>query len=293
MRLLVQQILNGAGAGSQYALWAVGYGLVYQVLGLMHFAHGDVLGLALFIFFTLLMTHSWPLAVAVLAVLVIGALLSSAVWYTTYKPLVVRGQSAGAFTAALGAALVIRNAIEQIWGPGTKAFTEIIPSSVFDVGGVKVSLVPLASLAIALVVVGLFDAFLLRTRYGQGVTALAQDRGAAALMGINVGRTTAMVYALSGLIGVVGGVLFVANYRAVAIGVGFVITLKAFIAAIIGGMNSLKGAVIGGVLLGVTESLLAAYVTTTYRDALVFTLLVVMLVLRPNGLFGRAPSLKV
>lgn len=293
MTLFFQQVLNGAGAGSQYALWAVGYGLVYQVLGLMHFAHGDVLGFALFVCFTALVTLSLPLVVAVAIVLAVGAVLSSGVWYTTYRPLVVRGQSSGAFTAALGASLVIRNVIEQGWGPGTKTFPDIIPSTVFDVVGVKVSVVPLVSLVVALIVVGAFDLFLERTRHGQGIVALAQDRGAAALMGVNVGAATAGVYALSGVIGMVGGVLFVANYHAVSIGVGFVITLKAFIAAIIGGLNSLKGAVVGGLLLGIGESLLAAYVTTTYRDALVFTILVVVLVVRPNGLFGRSPAIKV
>lgn len=293
MTVFLQQVLNGLGAGSQYALWAVGYGLVYQVLGLMHFAHGDVLGFALFAFFTLLVTQSLPLAVAVGAVLVIGAVLSAGVWYTSYKPLVTRGHTAGAFTAALGMALVLRNAIERLWGPGTFAFPDLLPSTVYDVGGVRVSVVPLLSLGVALVVVVAFELFLRRTRQGQGIVALAQDRGAASLMGINVGAATAVVYALSGLIGMVGAVLFVANYHAVTISVGFVITLKAFIAAVIGGLSSLRAAVVGGLLLGIGESLLAAYVTTTYRDALVFTILTVVLVLRPNGLFGRAVADKV
>jgi branched-chain amino acid transport system permease protein len=293
MTVFIQQILNGAGAGSQYALWAVGYGLVYQVLGLMHFAHGDILALALFVFFTLLVTGSWPLLLAALAVLLVGALLSSTVWVTTYKPLVNRGQASGAFIAALGASLIMRNIMEQVWGPGTKSFPDILPTRVLDIAGVKVSIVPLASLAVALVAVGIFELFLLRSRHGQGIVALAQDRGAAALMGVNVGASTAGVYALSGLIGMVGGLLFVANYHAVTVSVGFIITLKAFIAAIIGGLSSLKGAVIGGLLLGIGESMLAAYVTTTYRDALVFTILVVILVVRPNGLFGRPTVVKV
>jgi branched-chain amino acid transport system permease protein len=134
---------------------------------------------------------------------------------------------------------------------------------------------------------------LARSRHGQAIVALAQDRGAAALMGINVGLATAVVYMLSGLIGMVGGVLFIANFHAVTVSVGFLITLKAFIAAILGGFGKLNGAVIGALLLGVGESLLAAYVTTTYRDALVFTILVVLLVLRPNGLFGKPTPIKV
>jgi branched-chain amino acid transport system permease protein len=293
VRLFLQQVINGAGAGSQYALWAVGYGLVYQVLGLMHFAHGDVLCFALFVMFTLAVTQSIPMALAISLVLAVGAILSVSIWYAAYKPLVVRGQSSGAFTAALGAALILRNVIERAWGPGTKAFPDVIPAKVVDLGGAKVSLVPLLSLVLALAVVAAFDRYLSRTRRGQGIVALAQDRGAAALMGINVGLTTAGVYALSGVIGMVGAVLFVANFHAVTISVGFTITLKAFIAAILGGFTSLKGAVVGGLLLGVGESLLAAYVTTTYRDALVFGILVVLLVVRPNGLFGRPVAVKV
>jgi branched-chain amino acid transport system permease protein len=293
VKLFIQQVLNGAGVGSQYALWAVGYGLVYQVLGLMHFAHGDVLALSLFVFFTLLVTHSFPILLGIVGVLAVGALLSSCVWYTSYKPLVVRGQASGAFTAALGASLVLRNIIDRVWGPGTRAFPDIIPSKVFDVAGVKISIVPLLSLAIALVVVVAFQQFLARSRHGQGIVALAQDRGAAALMGINVGLATAGVYALSGLIGMAGGVLFIANFHAVTASVGFTITLKAFIAAILGGFGRLEGAVIGGLLLGVGESLLASNVTTTYRDALVFTILIALLVFRPHGLLGRPVPVKV
>lgn len=293
MITFLQQLINGLGTGSQYALWAVGYGLVYQVLGLMHFAHGDTILLAMYVGFSLIVTMSLPLYIALPIILLVAGILAACVERTVYAPLVRRNENVSAFIAALGAAYVLRNIISLGWGPQVKVFPQEIPAKTFSIGSLDVSVGPLIMLGVALAVVTAFVAFLRFSKHGQAVVALAQDRSTAALMGIPVGRMITLIYALSGVIGVIGAFLFFSTYGLMQTTDGFFITLKAFVAAMIGGIGRIEGAVLGGLLLGMIEALLIGYVSTTYSDAIEFALLAVLLVVRPRGLLGRKELVKL
>jgi len=283
----IQQVVNGLGAGGQYALWAVGYGLVYQVLGLMHFAHGDTLIFATFVCYALL-TAGVPFIPALILAMAAGAAVSVMIEKGVYRPLYARGHLFLAFVGALGAAYVLRNIDMLTWGVQTKVFPYSFSAGNIDLGGVTIPAMTLLNLGCAIGVIVAFELFLAKTRYGQAIVALAQDRGAAALMGIKVGTVVALVYALSGAIGVLGSVLYVSETHTIQISLGFTITLKAFIAAIIGGIGSVRGALSGGLVLGVTEALIQGYISTLMVDAILFAILITFLIIRPTGIGGRA-----
>jgi branched-chain amino acid transport system permease protein len=292
MQLFAQQLVNGLAVGSQYALWAVGYGLVFQVLGLMHFAHGDTLLLCLYITFALVVSAMLPFYVAALVVLLLAAFLAMVVYQGVYRPLIARNDAASAFIAALGAAFILRNIAILLFGRQSRVFPPLLPQLSVTVGGIFVILTPFVMLALALGVVAVFGVFLKRNRYGQAIGYLAQDREAAALVGVPVRLMVTLVYALSGVIGMVGALLFISTYGVLDSTTGFFITLKAFVAAMIGGIGRIEGAILGGLLLGVLEGLIVAYISTLYVDALVFAILGIILLVKPSGFLGRTNILR-
>lgn len=293
MEEFVQQLLNGVGRGSQYALWTVGYGLVFQVLGLMHFAHGDTLLLGLYIGFSFVVTLALPFGVAAILVVGAAAILAALVERSIYRPLVSRNDTVSAFIAALGAAFILRNIATLVWGRKELGFPSILPSTTFRIGNVVLQSTPLVMLAIALAVVGSFSLFLKMSRHGQAIVAVAQSRRTSSLMGINVSRFITIIYALSGALGMIGAIMFVSQFGVLNSDVGFFITMKAFFAAIVGGLGRIEGAVLGGLLLGVLEALIIGYVSGLFVDAFVFGLLALVLIVRPTGLIGRSELRKV
>jgi branched-chain amino acid transport system permease protein len=284
--------VNGVGIGSQYALFAVGYGIVYQVLGLMHFAHGDTLMFASFVAITLLETGLPLLAVALIVMALAGG-VAVLIERGVYRPLIRRNQLFLAFIGAIGAGLLLRNLVSLIWGNQTRVAEEMITPVIYEVAGIRLSNGSLISIGVAVVTVAAFQLFLDRTRHGQAILAVAQDRDMAAVVGIPERRLVSLVYALSGAIGMVGALMSMSSFRTVTIGSGFRTTLVAFVAAILGGIGTVRGAVFGGLALGVLESMIVAYVSTTLRDAIVFTVVAVFLVLRPHGMMGRKETVKL
>ena len=293
MTLFIQQLLNGVSIGSQYALWTVGYGLVYQVLGLMHFAHGDTLIFAAFIFVTMVIAGV-PLWAAGLVAMLAAAVIAILIERGVYRPLMSRKQVFMAFIAAMAAGFILRNIARLIWGVTPVTIGEgMFPSETYAVAGFRITTHAILNIVVALVVVIGFQVFLSRSRHGQAIVAVSQDRETAELMGINVNRIVALVYGLSGIIGMLGLILYITNFRTVTIDLGFTITLKAFIAAIIGGIGSIRGAFIGGMALGVLESLVGAYISTTLLDTIVIAVLIVFLIFRPNGFVGVKKAVKL
>lgn len=293
MTYFMQQFVNGVAIGAQYSLWCVGYGLVYQVLGLMHFAHGDTLIFAAF-FASTLVFAGVPFAVAVLAGMVLAAILAVTIERTIYRPLMSRRQLFMAFIAAMAAGFVLRNLVQVFWGVQPRVFPEgLLPTGAIALGDIRVTYLALMNLGVAMLIVLAFQIFLRRSRHGQAITAVSQDRSTAELMGIQVNRVVALVYGLSGAIGMVGVFMYVANFRTITIGLGFLITLKAFIAAIIGGIGSIRGAVLGGMVLGILEAMVSAYLSSTLLEAIVVLCLVAFLLVRPNGIIGIRESVKL
>jgi branched-chain amino acid transport system permease protein len=289
--MLSQQLINGLAVGSIYALIAIGYGLAYSILEMINFAHGDTYMFGTFICLTFLMNKVQPF-VAVTAAILIGGLLGVLIERLAYRPL--RGVSRIApMISAVGVALVLRNSAQLIWGPAAYAFPPLLPRQILTVIGLKIPVLQLYIFGIAFVLVICLSLLLKQLRLGWAVRAVCQDLAAARLVGIPVDIIITLIYALGSGLGVAGGILYSIYYNTVFIGMGFSGTMKAFTACILGGVGNLYGACIGGIALGIAESLASGYISSAYRDAITFSLLIIMLVFRPSGIFGRRIAQKV
>ncbi len=287
---IFKQLLNGLAAGSIYALVAVGYNMVYGILELINFAHGDIYMFGTFIALTLLASIV-PVPVAILLACLAGGLIGILVERVAYRP-VRNAQRVVPMISAVGAALVLRNAAQLIWGTETMPFPQLFPTQMIQVGNVQVNTLQIIILVLALSLTGVFAVIVRKTKLGKATRSVAQDIPAAKLMGIEVNRIIRFVYFAGGFFGVAGGILF-AMYYAVWIGMGFLGTMKAWIACIIGGIGSLKGAFVGGLLLGITEAFISGFISSAYRDAICYGLVMIVLVVRPMGIFGRQIAEKV
>lgn len=291
MDYFLAQVTNGLAAGSVYALVAVGYSLVYGVLKLINFAHGDVYMFGTFAAVALLLSGLPPLLALPLAI-VTGAVLAIVVERIAYRPLRDANRIAPT-VSAIGAALIIRNAAQSLWGTSTRPFPVRLDAPVLPVFGIGVSTIQVGVFGAALLLMLGFDFFIRHSLAGKAMRAVSQDMVAAGYMGIPVNRIVVLAYGLGGALGVAGGILFALNYNTVFVAMGFAGTMKAFIAAVIGGIGNLRGAFVGGLGLGVIEALATGYVSSGYRDAIAFGVLILVLLVRPEGLLGARAANKV
>ena len=290
MEYLVKQLLNGLAAGSIYALIAVGYNMVYGILGLINFAHGDVYMVGTFVVLTLLW-QKVPFLLALLLGCLAGGVVALVAERLAYRP-VRNAPRVVPMLSAVGVALIMRNLAQLIWGTETFPFPEVLPDNVIMLGPFRLSALQIIIFSLAISLMGLLILLTKKTKMGKAIHCMAQDIPAAQLMGISVNKIIQLVYFMGGVLGVVGGALF-SMYYAVWIGMGFLGTMMAWIACIIGGIGSLEGALIGGLLLGVGQALISGFVSSAYRDAIAYGLIMVMLVVKPTGIFGRHIAEKV
>jgi branched-chain amino acid transport system permease protein len=281
-----QQLVNGLALGAIYALIAVGYNLVYGLLELINFAHGDVYMMGTFTVLGL-MTSGVPFWLAVIGGMVIGALLGMAVERFAYRPLRSSNRIVPT-VSAVGASLVLANVAQLIWGPDTRRFDTPLPHGSFEVLGVRLTAMHFVVLGTAAFLALVLYVLVERTPWGRQVRAIRDDLPTAQLMGIPVNRIVSSVYAIGSVLGVLAGVLFAAYYNTVYIGMGFVGTINAFTAAVIGGIGSIKGSFVGGLLLGSVQTLAIGYISSGYTNAITFVILILLLVLRPHGISGKA-----
>jgi branched-chain amino acid transport system permease protein len=280
---MVQQLIDGLTIGSVYALAAIGFSVVYGALRLVNFAHGDVLMAGAFVAYGLA-DAGVPIAVACLVAVAVGGLLALGVQQIAVRPIPGANPLIPMMTT-LGMGLIIRNLVELRWGSGAAPFPSFAGSGFYVLGGLRIARAAVVTLSVAVGALLAFGAFLRRTKAGFAIRAVAQDMTAAHLMGIPVQRTIATVYLLGGALGVVGGLLLANTLQVVYEGMGFPILLKAFAAAVVGGIGNMQGALLGGVCLGVLEAV-AGPALGSYRDALAFLLLIAVLLVKPTGVFG-------
>jgi branched-chain amino acid transport system permease protein len=281
----LQQLINGLSLGAIYALIAVGFSLVYGVLNLVNFAHGDVLMAGTYAAILLYTVAGWPFILAAIVGIAAGAVLSILVEVLTARP-VRNAPRLIPMITTLGAALIIRSVVEDTAGSSTRAFQTPLGDSSFHIGGVRIQWITVVTIVVSVVVVTAFGAYLRYAKSGYGIRAAAQDLDTAALMGIPLNKTIITMFAVGGALGVVGGLLYTAQIQAAYLSFGFAILLKGFVAAILGGIGNLKGALIGGLILGVVESLVGPYLSSAYLDGIAFAMLIAVLLFKPNGLFG-------
>lgn len=287
---VVKQLINGLAIGSIYALIAVGYNMVYGLLGLINFAHGDIYMFGTFMAMSLLLSHV-PIPIAILLACIIGGAIGLIVERLAYRP-VRSAARVVPMLSAVGVAFIFRNIAQLIWGTSTMPFPELFPTRMIQLGGVQINSLQIIILVLALSLTGVFALIMNKTKMGKATHSVSQDIPTSRLMGINVNRTIQFVYFAGGFFGVAGGILFSMTYAS-WIGMGFLGTMKAWIACVIGGIGSLKGAFIGGLLLGISEALISGFISSAYREAISYGLVMIVLVAWPKGIFGHHVPEKV
>ena len=300
MSEFLQQLVNGVTWGSVYALIALGYTMVYGILRLINFAHGDIYMLGAFIgLYTSRFLHAGSAPSPVKAVIVlltsmvVSALIGVVIERFAYKP-VRKSPRLSALITAIGVSLLLENGGVLVFGADPKFFPQLIPSHNIALGlGVTISNQQLIVLVVSLVLMLLLRLLVLHTRVGKAMQAVSHNHMAASLMGISVDRIITFTFMIGSALAAAAGVLVALQSPKIEPYMGIMPGLKAFVAAVLGGIGNIPGAVVGGLVMGVAEVLVTGYVSPTYRDAIAFVLLIVILLVRPAGIFGKAVSEKV
>jgi len=300
MDIFFQQLVNGLTIGSIFALVALGYTMVYGIMKLINFAHGDLVAMSAFVGLTVYDQFLGGTANSLVAVLTIfaatGVIIAMAgiiLERVAYRPL-RNAPRLSAVVSALGASLVIQNGIMLIWGPRMRFFpADILPATTWEIGGVYISFIQVVILVVSLLIMAGLIFFIDKTRVGAAIRATSIDHDASRLMGIDVNRIITLIFVIGTFLGAVGGLFIGLYYRGINFNMGWNYGLYAFVAAIIGGIGNIPGAMVGGMLLGIFKAFIAGYVSSTWADAFTFTLLIAILVVRPTGIMGERVAEKV
>ena len=287
-------LVNGIGLGSVYAIIALGYSMVYGIAKMLNFAHGDVIMVGAYISFCA--SYYWGLSpvVSVLAAVVVCTVLGLTIERLAYKPL-RQASSLAVLITAIGMSYLLQNAAQLVWGANPKNFPAMItlPSvSLFD-GRMLITGSTIVTVLANIIIMVALTQVTSRTKMGKAMRAVSEDRGAAELMGINVNVTISTTFAIGSALAAIAGVLLCSTYPVLMPTTGSMPGIKAFTAAVFGGIGSIPGALLGGLLLGMIEILGKAYVSTELGDALVFAVLIIVLLVRPTGLLGKRVHEKV
>jgi branched-chain amino acid transport system permease protein len=285
--MLLQQIINGLTQGSIYSLIAIGFTLIFGVLGLVNFAHGEVYMMGAFLGFYLVTALKMPVFPALLLAMAGSAILGIIVELIAFRPL-RKAPDVAPMVCTLGLSVVLQNAGMIAFGTETQGMPpDLFQFEFYPFLGAQISSIQLLIFGISLGLMVMLQLILYRSRTGKAIRATAQNKDVAQLMGVNINRVIAATFALGSALGGAAGVLVGIYYNAFYPTMGFLAGLKAFIATVFGGLTSVPGAVAGGLILGVVENLGAAYISSGYRDLIAFVILILVLLFKPSGLFGR------
>jgi len=288
----VQQIVNGISLGSIYALIALGYTMVYGIIKLINFAHGDVFMIGSFIGFYAIVGWGLGFLPALLLAMVACAVFGVLIERIAYKPLRNATRIAALITA-IGVSFLIEYGMIYVRGAQPEAYPNVLPNKSFDLFGAKISSQSLLILAISIILMIILQIVVQRTKIGKAMRAVSFDTEAAQLMGINVNTTISATFAIGSALAGAAGVIFGVYYTKIEPLMGVIPGIKAFIAAVLGGIGIIPGAMVGGLLLGVVESIVTALGYSLWRDAAAFVILILILIFRPAGLFGKNTREKV
>ncbi|HZS84921.1 MAG TPA: branched-chain amino acid ABC transporter permease [Stellaceae bacterium] len=293
MSLFLQLLFNGLTVGSFYALTALGYTMIYGIIRLINFAHGDLLMVGAFIGWTLLTTvaiQHIPIAAAIAVALLLSmaatGILGLVVDRFAYEPL-LRGSRLSILITALGVSLALENGVQLGYGAGFKAYPHLLPSVYLPVGGASLGVTQIGIFALSLaLMLGLY-LFVHRTAIGTAMRALALDQDAARLMGIDVEGVIRLTFFIGSALAAAAGVMMGLYYSEISFTMGFLLGIRAFTAAVIGGIGNIPGAMVGGMVIGLLEAFTAGYFSSRWSDVAVFGALILMLMFRPRGIFGE------
>ena len=285
-------LISGLSLGSIYAIIALGYTMVYGIAKMLNFAHGDVIMVGSYICFFAMMRYNLPPVVGVLLAMVVCTVLGMVIERTAYKPL-RQAPSLAVLITAIGVSYFLQNAALLLWSSSPKVFPSVIGNGKIQLGELTISHVTLLTVAVCLVIMFALTWFTGNTKMGKAMRACSEDKGAAQLMGIDVNGTISMTFAIGSGLAAIAGVLLCSAYPTLVPTTGSMPGIKAFTAAVFGGIGSIPGAFLGGLLLGVIETFAKAYISTQLSDAVVFSVLIIVLLVRPAGLLGKVINEKV
>ena len=287
-------LINGISLGSVYAIIALGYTMVYGIARMLNFAHGDIIMVGGFTVFTIVTTMGGSPVVGILASVVVCTVLGVTIERVAYRPLRDASPLAVLITA-IGVSYLLQNVALLIFGSNARQFTSVITVPALKLAGGKLSIssVTIVTILSCIVIMAALMTFINKTKMGQAMLAVSEDRGAATLMGLNVNRTISVTFAIGSALAAVAGVLLCSAYPSLSPYTGSMPGIKAFVAAVFGGIGSIPGAFIGGILLGIIENLAKAYISSQLSDAIVFSVLIIVLLVRPTGILGKKMTEKV
>ena len=300
--VFIQQIINGLTLGSVYALIALGYTMVYGILELINFAHGEIymlgayLGIIILGFFTAVGLTSYSLPVALTLTFMLTVFFCASYGYTmeklAYKPL-RQAPKLSPLISAIGVSIFLQNYVMITQGATDKVFPPVVGTAGFTFGDARVSYLQTAIISVSGLMMLLLHTFISKTKTGKAMRAVAQDKNMAALVGINTDNIISITFVIGSGLAAVAGMMVSVYYGLVNYSIGYSAGIKAFTAAVLGGIGNIPGAMFGGILLGLIESLGAAYISSEYKDVYAFIILIIILLVKPAGLLGKASEEKI
>ena len=292
----ITYLINGISLGSVYAIIALGYTMVYGIAKMLNFAHGDVIMIGCYTVFTIVSTLNLPTWLGMIVSIILCTVLGITIEAVAYRPLRQASSSLAVLITAIGVSYLLQNVALLIFGANTKSFTSVVNINAIKLGeggALTITGETIVTIAACIIIMIALTMFVNKTKAGQAMLAVSEDKGAAQLMGINVNATISLTFAIGSALAAVAGMLLCSSYPALTPYTGSMPGIKAFVAAVFGGIGSIPGAFIGGIILGIIEILSKAYISSQLSDAIVFLVLIIVLVVKPTGILGRKIQEKV
>lgn len=291
----ISYLINGISLGSIYAIIALGYTMVYGIAKMLNFAHGDVIMVGGYLIFTFVSTLHLPTGLGILLAVILCTALGITIEAIAYRPLRNAASSLAVLITAIGVSYFLQNIALLIFGANPKAFTSVVsmePIKLFN-DQITISGETIVTIISCIVIMVVLTLFVNKTKSGQAMLAVSEDKGAAQLMGINVNGTISLTFAIGSGLAAIAGMLLCSAYPSLSPYTGSMPGIKAFVAAVFGGIGSIPGALIGGIALGIIEILGKAYISSQLADAIVFLVLIIILLVKPTGILGKQVQEKV
>lgn len=293
MNSFISYLISGISLGSIYALIALGYTMVYGIAKMLNFAHGDVIMVGGYAVFLSISSLNCPVWLSIIIGIVVCTVLGVVIERVAYKPL-RNASSLSVLITAIGVSYLLQNLALNILGSNARTFKSVVSLKTIEINSqLKISGEAVVTIIVTVIIMVALTLFINKTKTGMAMQAVSEDKGAAQLMGINVNKTISIVFAIGSGLAAVAGILLCSTFTQVSPYTGSMPGIKAFIAAVFGGIGSIPGAMIGGILLGIIENLSKAYISTQVADAIVFASLIIVLILKPTGLLGKKINEKV
>jgi branched-chain amino acid transport system permease protein len=289
---MIQQLLNGLALGSVYALIAIGYTMVYGIIKLINFAHGDIYMAGAYFGYLAVSRLNLGFIPALILAMAMSALLGIVIEKVAYKRL-RNSPRITLLITAIGMSLLLENGFRLIFGPNPKPFPELLKTQIYHIGSLRINNIQLIIFAVSIVLVIILEYIVFKTKTGKAMRASSYDIEAAKLMGINVDKIISLTFAIGSALAGAGGVLVGIAYPRIEPYMGIMPGLKAFVAAVLGGIGVIPGAMLGGLVMGVAETFTKAFISTRLSDAIIFSILIVVLIVKPDGLLGKQIKEKV